>query len=360
MNTILVTGGLGYIGSHCSLELLKQGQNILIIDSLINSSIEVKSKIELLLNKKKIKKKGLLFFRKGDLRNKEWLKRTFEEFKVSDNKISSVIHLAGLKSVEESTKFPLEYWDVNLKGTLNLLNVMAENNCFNIIFSSSAMIYKQNSEKPFKEDSEKSPTNTYANTKFSIEKILEDLYKSEPLKWRIANLRYFNPVGAHESGLIGENPKVKASNLFPAIIKSLEKNGDELLVFGKDWPTKDGTCVRDYIHIKDICRAIDKSIEYLFNNKNNYEIINIGSSTKKTNFEILNAIQKVTGIDNKYKVVKRRKGDVDFLTCSVVKARQKLQWMPVYSNIKNIINDEIKWVKYLLQNKKFRKFKNYL
>ena len=158
--------------------------------------------------------------------------------------------------------------------------------------------------------------------------------------------------------IIGEfhNPE---THLIPTIIyKNLCEQ--QIYIYGDNYKTKDGTCVRDYIHIKDICRAIDKSIEYLFNNKNKYEIINIGSSTKKTNFEILNAIQKVTGIDNKYKVVKRRKGDVDFLTCSVVKARQKLQWMPVYSNIKNIINDEIKWVKYLLQNKKFRKFKNYL
>jgi len=344
LNTILVTGGLGYIGSHCSLELLKQGHNILIIDSLINSSIEVKSKIELLLNKKKIKKKGLLFFRKGDLRNKEWLKRTFEEFKVSNNKISSVIHLAGLKSVEESTKLPLEYWDVNLKGTLNLLHVMAENNCFNIIFSSSAMIYKQNSEKPFKEDSEKSPTNTYANTKFSIEKILGDLYKSEPSKWRIANLRYFNPVGAHESGLIGENPKVKASNLFPAIIKSLEKDGDELLIFGRDWPTKDGTCVRDFIHIMDLASAHVCAHKFIITQKPQIIYLNIGTGIGTSILEIIRSFEKINNCSIKYKFFKRRAGDVAHIVADNNYAIKKLNWKPERS-IEDICKDSWNWIK---------------
>ena len=230
---------------------------------------------------------------------------------------------------------------------------MKKNNIKNIIFSSTAALYKYNN-KILNEKSKINPKSAYAKTKYKCENIIKDS------KINTIILRFFNVCSSLKvkKKIIGEfhNPE---THLIPTIIyKNLCKQ--QIYIYGNNYKTKDGTCVRDYIHIKDICRAIDKSIEYLFNNKNKYEIINIGSSTKKTNFEILNAIQKVTGIDNKYKVVKRRKGDVDFLTCSVVKARQKLQWMPVYSNIKNIINDEIKWVKYLLQNKKFRKFKNYL
>ena len=343
MNTILVTGGLGYIGSHCCLNLLKQGQNILIIDSLINSSIEVKSKIEFLLSKKNIKKKGLLFFREGDLRDKKWLKKIFEEFKSADNKISSVIHFAGLKSVEESTKIPLEYWDVNLNGTLNLLNIMAENNCFNIIFSSSAMIYKQNSEKPFKEDSAIYPTNTYANTKFSIEKILEDLYKSEPSKWRIANLRYFNPVGAHESGLLGENPKFKSSNLFPAIIKSLENNEDELLIFGKDWPTKDGTCIRDFIHIMDLANAHTCAHKFIISQKPQIISLNIGTGIGTSILDIIKTFEKVNNCSVKYKFFKRRAGDVPYIVADNNYAIKKLNWKPKKS-IEDICKDTWNWI----------------
>ena len=344
MNTILVTGGLGYIGSHCCLTLLKQGQNILIIDSLINSSIEVKSKIELILNKKDSKKKGLLFFRKVDLRDKKWLKGIFEEFKVSDNKISSVIHFAGLKSVEESTKIPLEYWDVNIIGTLNLLNIMAENNCFNIIFSSSAIIYKQNSDKPFKEDSDLSPNNAYANTKFSIEKILNDLYKSAPSKWRIANLRYFNPAGAHESGLLGENPKGKAANLFPAIIKSLENDKDELLIFGKDWPTQDGTCIRDFIHIMDLANAHVCAHKFIISQKPQIIYFNIGTGIGTSILEIIKTFEKVNDCSINYKFFKRRAGDVPYIVADNSFAKRKLNWEPKKS-IEDICKDTWNWIK---------------
>lgn len=344
MSTILVTGGLGFIGSHCCLNLLKNGQNILIIDSLINSSIEVKSKIEALVNEENLREKGLLLFREGDLRDKEWLKKIFEEFRVADNTISSVFHFAGLKSVEESTKLPIDYWDVNLNGTINLLNTMSENNCFNIIFSSSAMIYKQNLNTPFRENSELCPSNTYSNTKLAIERILEDLQKSSPSKWRIAILRYFNPVGAHESGLLGENPKKKAANLFPAIINSLKNDREELLIFGKDWPTKDGTCVRDFIHIMDLANAHVCAHKFIISQKPQIIYLNIGSGIGTSILHIIKTFEKVNNCSIKYKFFKRRAGDVPYIVADNSYAMKKINWKPIRS-IEDICKDTWNWMK---------------
>ena len=322
---ILITGVSGYIGS-CLYFYLKKKFKIIGIDKKKTKILPTRDCN--LLNLKKLN--SLLKKEKPDL----------------------IIHLAAQSLVDETIN-KKKYFLNNVIATKNLLSSMKKNNIKNIIFSSTAALYKYNN-KILNEKSKINPKSAYAKTKYKCENIIKDS------KINTIILRFFNVCSSLKvkKKIIGEfhNPE---THLIPTIIyKNLCKQ--QIYIYGNNYKTKDGTCVRDYIHIKDICRAIDKSIEYLFNNKNKYEIINIGSSTKKTNFEILNAIQKVTGIDNKYKVVKRRKGDVDFLTCSVVKARQKLQWMPVYSNIKNIINDEIKWVKYLLQNKKFRKFKNYL
>ena len=322
---ILITGVSGYFGS-CLYFYLKKKFKIIGIDKKKTKILPTRDCN--LLNLKKLN--SLLKKEKPDL----------------------IIHLAAQSLVDETIN-KKKYFLNNVIATKNLLSSMKKNNIKNIIFSSTAALYKYNN-KILNEKSKINPKSAYAKTKYKCENIIKDS------KINTIILRFFNVCSSLnvKKKIIGEfhNPE---THLIPTIIyKNLCEQ--QIYIYGDNYKTKDGTCVRDYIHIKDICRAIDKSIEYLFNNKNKYEIINIGSSTKKTNFEILNAIQKVTGIDNKYKVVKRRKGDVDFLTCSVVKARQKLQWMPVYSNIKNIINDEIKWVKYLLQNKKFRKFKNYL
>lgn len=322
---ILITGVSGYIGS-CLYFYLKKKFKIIGIDK---------------------KKTKILPTRECNLLNLKKLNSLLKK-----EKPDLVIHLAAQSLVDETIN-KKKYFLNNVKATKNLLSSMKKNNIKNIIFSSTAALYKYNN-KILNEKSKINPKSAYAKTKYKCENIIKDS------KINTIILRFFNVCSSLKvkKKIIGEfhNPE---THLIPTIIyKNLCKQ--QIYIYGDNYKTKDGTCVRDYIHIKDICRAIDKSMEYLFNNKNKYEIINIGSSTKKTNFEILNTIQKVTGIDNKYKVVKRRKGDVDFLNCSVVKAKQKLQWMPVYSNIKNIINDEIKWVKYLLQNKKFRKFKNYL
>lgn len=340
-----MTGGLGYIGSHCSLKLLEKGKNILIIDSLVNSSIKVKSKIEFLLNQSKNKNnKGLLFFRKGDIRDKKWLKKIFEEFNTSNKNIISVFHFAGLKSVEESTYFPLDYWDVNVNGTLNLLKIMSSNNCFNFIFSSTAMLYKQKNQIPFTEESEIDPSNSYAKTKLSIEKILEDLHNSDPHKWRIANLRYFNPVGAHKSGLLGESPKGKPSNLFPAIINSFKKDGKELVIFGSDWPTFDGTCIRDFIHIMDLVNAHISTHEYILSENPQLVSLNVGTGKSTSILEIIKTFEKVNNCTVKYKFDKRRVGDVPFIVADNTYALKKLKWK-VRRNLEDICKDTWNWMK---------------
>ena len=338
MSTILVTGGFGYIGSHTCLELLKRGKNLLIIDSLENSSSNVEFKIKHLLSNNN--KNGKFIFRKGDIRNKIWLKKIFEEFKLLKIPINTVFHFAGLKSVEESTQKPLKYWDVNVSGTINLLNIMRDNDCFNFIFSSSAMIYKQNISTRFKENSELNPTNPYAFTKFTIENILQELYTSEPHKWRIANLRYFNPVGAHNSGLLGDSPRIRPANLFPAIINSLQNDNIELSIFGKDWPTNDGTCVRDFIHIMDLANAHIAANDLLISEDPQLISLNIGTGLGTSVLEIIKTFEKECSI--KYKFDQRRAGDVPFIVADNSYAIKRLNWMPK-KNLKDICRDTWKW-----------------
>ena len=277
MSIILTTGGLGFLGSHICLEILESGLDVLVVDSLINSSLDVIKRIEKILSTKNNSKVGKLFFRKGDIRNYKFLDSIFEEFLLSKNPINSVIHLAGLKSVSDSIIDPLIYWDVNVNGTLNLLSVMKKNNCNNIVFSSSATIYKSKIKSKIEEDSELKPINPYGNTKLVIENLLNDLYKSESNKWRIANLRYFNPVGAHSSGHLGEDPKNNVNNLFPSIFDAVQKKINFLPIYGNDWPTKDGTCVRDFIHIMDLAEAHLLVLNYLIKNEPQNLKLNIGT-----------------------------------------------------------------------------------
>ena len=349
MNTTLVTGGFGYIGSHTCLNLLERGENILIIDSLANSELEVKTRIEYLLSKNN-NRNGKLIFREGDIRNKKWLRDIFEEFKLLKSPIDFVFHFAGLKSVEESTQMPLEYWDTNVNGTINLLNIMKENNCNNIIFSSSAMVYKQNPNQSFKENAELNPTNPYAFTKFTIEEILQNLSISEPKKWRIANLRYFNPVGAHSSGLLGENPKRMSSNLFPAILNCLKNNKKELSIFGNNWPTSDGTCIRDFIHIMDLANAHIAACDLLISENPQIITLNIGTGIGTSVLNIIKTFEKVNNCSIKYKFDIRRAGDVPYIVADNKYAIKKLNWSP-QKDIKVICKDSWNW---------FQKNKTYL
>lgn len=328
MSIILATGGLGFIGSHICIEILESGLDVLVIDSLINSSLDVIKRIEKILSTKNKSKVGKLFFRKGDIRNYEFLNSIFKEFLVLKKPIDSVIHLAGLKSVGDSMIDPLNYWDVNVNGTLNLLSVMKKNNCNNIVFSSSATIYKSKMKEKINEISELKPINPYGTTKLVIENLLNDLSISERDKWRIANLRYFNPVGAHSSGHLGEDPKKNVNNLFPSVFDAVHKHIDYLPIYGNDWPTKDGTCVRDFIHIMDLAEAHVLVLNYLIKNEPQNLRLNIGTGRGYTVLEVVNTFIKEINLDLKYKFVNRRKGDYPEVVADNSLAKYILKWEP--------------------------------
>ena len=220
MKSIFVTGGAGFIGSHTCLLLLEKGFSLFILDSFVTSSQKSLQKVSLILSKKAIDTKDRIFVIKGDIKNLYDIERVFEMSFALKKRIEAVMHFAGLKAVGDSVKDPLSYWENNVNGTINLLKIMAKHNCKNIVFSSSASVYKKSkSNKPLVEDDICEPNNPYGNTKFTIERILNDVYKKDPMEWRIACLRYFNPVGAHESGLIGEDPSGQVNNLYPQITK---------------------------------------------------------------------------------------------------------------------------------------------
>jgi len=344
LSIILATGGLGFLGSHICLEILESGLDVLVVDSLINSSLDVIKRIEKILSTKNNSKVGKLFFRKGDIRNYKFLDSIFEEFLLSKNPINSVIHLAGLKSVSDSIIDPLIYWDVNVNGTLNLLSVMKKNNCNNIVFSSSATIYKSKIKAKIEEDSELKPINPYGNTKLVIENLLNDLYKSEGNKWRIANLRYFNPVGAHYSGHLGEDPKNNVNNLFPSVFDAVQKKIKYLPIYGNDWPTKDGTCIRDFIHIMDLAEAHLLVLNYLIKNEPQNLKLNIGTGKGVTVLEVVNTFIKEINLDFKYKFVHRRKGDYPEVVADNSLAKSILKWEPK-RNLLEMCNDSWKWNK---------------
>ena len=349
MSTILATGGLGFIGSHTTVSLLERGFDVLVIDSLVNSKLSTLNKIKQILNNLKVRKKGNIFFRKGDIRNKEFLENLFNEFKENGKDIGSVIHFAGLKCVEQSNYSPLDYWDVNLNGTLNLLKVMKKNCCRTFLFSSSATVYQFNQNKLLSEGDPLEPFNPYGNTKFAVEKILHDLYKSEPNKWKIINLRYFNPVGSHPTGLIGEDPNIKPTNLFPVIQHILKRKANKLQIFGNDWPTKDGTCVRDYVHVVDLAEAHVAAYEFINNNKNNYISLNIGTGRGTTVLELLREFNKVNNLNLGYEFLPRRKGDSAYVVADNKLAIELLNWMPK-KTLGDMCRDSYKWT--LSQNDK--------
>ena len=237
MKTILVTGGTGYIGSHTSLELLKKGYRVIIFDSLVNSSEKVINKINLLLNDKNLDNK--FTFIKGDLSEAKLLEGVFEGSKEKGSPISSVIHFAGLKSVAESVSNPLKYWDKNVGGSINLFKIMEKFDCRTIIFSSSATVYQIKGNSFLRESSPIQASNPYGQTKVAIESLLNDIFLNSQNNWKIVNLRYFNPIGAHNSGFLGEDPVGMPNNIFPLILKVASKKMEKLNIFGNNWPTKD-------------------------------------------------------------------------------------------------------------------------
>lgn len=309
---ILVTGGTGYIGSHTCVELLNSGYEIVVIDNLSNSKIEVVDKI------KKITNKDFKFY-EGDCCDKNILNKIFNE-----NSIDAVIHFAGFKAVGESVLEPLKYYRNNLDSTITLLEVMKEHNCKKIVFSSSATVYGKPKTLPIKEDFPLSTTNPYGTTKLMIEGILKDLYKSDN-SWSIAILRYFNPIGAHKSGLIGENPSDIPNNLMPYIVKVATHELECLSVFGNDYGTIDGTGVRDYIHVVDLAKGHIKAIEKVLK-ENVIDAYNLGTGNGYSVLELVNTFMRVNNVDVKYKIVDRRPGDIDACYADPSYAEEKLNW----------------------------------
>lgn len=294
---VLVTGGAGYIGSHTSVELLNAGHSVVCIDNLANSKYEAVKRVE------QITGKSIKFY-EGDIRDKEILTKIFKE-----NKIDSVINFAGLKAVGESCAKPLEYYENNIEGLLVLVMTMREFGVKNLVFSSSATVYGNPKTVPIKEDFPLSTSNPYGSTKLFIEYMLKDLYKADPT-FNIAILRYFNPIGAHPSGMIGEDPKGIPNNLCPYITQVAVGKRKELGVFGNDYNTHDGTGVRDYIHVVDLAKGHVLAVDKLEENPG-LLIVNLGTGIGYSVLDMVHAFEKVTGKPLPYKIMPRRPGDID-------------------------------------------------
>lgn len=310
---ILVTGGTGYIGSHTCIELLKNGYEVVIIDNLINSKESVVGKIE------KLSGKSVKFY-KCDILDEEGMDRVF-----SEQKIDAVIHFAGLKAVGESVAKPITYYHNNITGTLLLCKVMRKHGCKNIVFSSSATVYGAPKSVPIKEDFPLSTTNPYGSTKLMIENILRDIYVSDN-EWNITLLRYFNPIGAHESGLIGEEPNGIPNNLMPYIVKVAAGQLPYLNVFGNDYPTHDGTGVRDYIHVCDLAVGHIKALE----NLGGVRVYNLGTGRGYSVLDIVKAFEKANGVKVPYIIKDRRPGDIAECYADPTKAKNELGWVAVH------------------------------
>ena len=327
---ILITGGTGYIGSHTCVELLNEGYNVISIDNFSNSKKDVISKIN------KITNKDFKFY-EGDCCDYDFLDKIF-----SENKVDAVIHFAGFKAVGESVSNPIMYYRNNLDSTLTLIEVMKKYNCKNLVFSSSATVYGTPKSLPIKEDFPLSTTNPYGTTKLIIEGILKDLYKSDN-EWSIAILRYFNPIGAHKSGLIGENPNDIPNNLMPYIVKVANKELDHLNVFGNDYDTHDGTGVRDYIHVVDLAKGHIKAIEKVLKDKT-IDCYNLGTGNGYSVLDLVNTFMKVNDIEVKYEITKRREGDVAACYADSSYAKEKLNWEATLG-IEDMCKDAYNFVK---------------
>ncbi|MFV0499926.1 MAG: UDP-glucose 4-epimerase GalE [Bacilli bacterium] len=333
---ILVTGGMGFIGSHTCVELLSEGYNVIIIDDLSNSRIEVKGYIEQITDKK-------LTFYQGDVCNKQLVEQIFNE-----HKIEAVIHFAGFKSVGESVLKPLEYYDNNLMSTIVLCQVMKKYNCKKIIFSSSATIYGEPEKFPIDETCKTGPTtNPYGTTKLFIEQILTDLHISDN-EWDISLLRYFNPIGAHNSGLIGETPKGIPNNLLPYIVMVANKELPHLEIHGNDYDTIDGTGVRDYIHVVDLARGHVCALKKIENEHLGVNAYNLGTGKGYSVLEIVSAFKRLNNVDVPYIVGPRRSGDIATSYAKTKKACDELGFKTT-KTLEDMIKDS--WNFYKLQNK---------
>ncbi len=325
---ILITGGAGYIGSHTCLQLLAAGQKIVVVDNLSNSSQEALHRVEKITGQK-------IHFIQADIRDKTALRAIFKA-----HTINAVVHFAGLKAVGESNDKPQLYYDNNVSGSLNLFEVMAECNVKNIVFSSSATVYGDPVKVPISEDFPLSATNPYGRTKLMIEDILRDIHKSDS-SWRIAILRYFNPIGAHSSGQIGEDPNGIPNNLLPYVAQVAVGRLAKLRVFGNDYATHDGTGVRDYIHVVDLADGHVAALEYL-TQKQELITVNLGTGIGYSVLDVVNAFAKASAKNIPYEVLPRRAGDVAINYADASEARRLLGWQ-AKRNLDEMCADTWRW-----------------
>ena len=309
---ILITGGAGYIGSHTCVELLKAGKEIVVADNFSNSKPEALKRI------RKISGKDFKFY-EVDLLDRVGVERVFQQ-----NKIDAVIHFAGLKAVGESCSIPLRYYHNNLTGTLILCEIMAAHNCKKIVFSSSATVYGMHNTVPFREDMPLSATNPYGATKLFIERILTDLQNADP-EWGVCLLRYFNPIGAHESGLLGEDPNGIPNNLLPYIAQVATGKLKELSIYGNDYDTPDGSGVRDYFHVVDLAQGHLKALDFIMD-KTGVEAVNLGTGVGYSVLNVLHAFEKACGKALPYRIAARRPGDIATCFADTRKAKELFGW----------------------------------
>ncbi len=327
---ILVTGGAGFIGSHTCVELLNAGYEIVVVDNYYNASPKALERVKELTGKD-FKSYNC------DVRDSEGMDKIFKE-----NKIDAVIHFAGLKAVGESCQKPIEYYDNNIGGTLKLCDVMRNNGCKNIVFSSSATVYGMNNASPLKETMKTGgTTNPYGTTKYMIEIILEDIYKSDN-EWNVTLLRYFNPIGAHESGRIGENPNGIPNNLMPYITQVAIGKRPYLNVYGDDYDTPDGTGVRDYIHVVDLADGHVKAVKNILEGNKGVQIFNLGTGKGYSVLDIVKAFSKAYGKELPYKIAPRRPGDLAVCYSDPTKAKEVLGW-EANRDIDDMCRDSWNW-----------------
>ena len=342
MKTILVTGGAGFIGSHACLLLLEKGFEIYVLDSFVNSSSISLQRVLSILKERNLEVKEKLHIEEGDIRNEKDIEKIFIKSEASGKSIDAVIHFAGLKSVFESILEPINYWENNVAGTIKLLRILDKYNCKTIVFSSSATVYKSKKKELLNEKDLCEPVNPYGTTKLTIENILNDIYVSQLGKWKIACLRYFNPVGAHESGLIGENPLGKFNNIYPQLTKVAIGKQDKIKIFGSDWPTKDGTGVRDYIHVMDLAEGHLKALDYLDSVESEIITINIGTGKGYTVLELIKTFEKVANVKIPFTFEARRVGDNASVVADNSLAKKCFKWSPQRS-LETICRDGWNW-----------------
>lgn len=328
MPTILVTGGTGYIGSHTCVELLESGHDVVVLDNLRNSSAKSLAVVQSLTGRK-------VTFYEGDIRDESFLRQLFQT-----ETIDHVIHFAGLKAVGESSQIPLDYYDNNIAGTVTLLRVMAEQNCKNIIFSSSATVYGNPEIVPITETSPLSATNPYGRTKLMLEEVLTDLSKSDQ-NWNIVLLRYFNPIGAHVSGDLGEDPRGIPNNLLPYVTQVAVGKLAQVSVFGDDYDTVDGTGVRDYIHVVDLAKGHVAALKRL-EPGTGLSIYNLGTGQGYSVLEIIEHMSATVGQPIPYQIVERRPGDIATCYAQVDKAARELGWRAEFG-IERMCQDAWRW-----------------